>query len=156
MGIGSWDNKYLGEFYDNDRLALLSHCLMWVFFYERDRHRYIKGLLGPPGQGGLSGGDPGFSMGLVKEQSDADYPDLWKACLQQSKNPNEGCYEFFADSYVSGIEPDTAYYPVEEVRYYIKLALHNLAKQHPEKKSEVDELLERYHLLKDTWKPESS
>jgi hypothetical protein len=148
MNIGSWNNPYLGKFLHDNRLALLSYCLMWFLITRDLNNKTLEGVLYtklPFESGGWIGGDPGWEIEGMDEDGNP---------LRDEKG--HCIYKCWADSDISGIEPDTAYYTVEEVRYYIKLALQNLAKQCPEKKPEVDELLQRYHLLEDTWQPKSS
>ncbi|WP_432239976.1 hypothetical protein [Herbaspirillum robiniae] len=127
-----------------DRLNLLFWCLAWVF-HTSPLDDYLRGILlnnlvDP------AGGDPGWYLNLISRREAADYSEQWDACIVHSSHPELGCYEAWALADISGIEPETAYYTVEEVRHYIRLALDNIAQQHPERTKEVQEVIARYRL----------
>lgn len=70
--------------------------------------------------------------------------------VAQSKYSEMGCYEAWALADISGIEPETMYYTIEEVRYYIRIALKNIAAQNPKQSVEVREIIARYALANKT------
>ncbi len=133
------------EIFPNDRLRLelLFYCISFaVNWGSFPLDRYLEGILGNVGS---VGGDPGWRL-CPEDREGATYPEQWDACIAKSKHPELGCYEAWALSDISDITPETAYYTVEEVRHYIRIALDNIALQHPERAADVKEIIVRYGL----------
>lgn len=130
----------------DDRLELLLYCIRnAVNWGSTPLDGYLKGIL-LNNLIDAAGGDPGWYLNLVANRDQADYQEQWAACVAQSKHPELGCYEAWALSDISDIELDTAYYTVEEVRHYIRMALDSIAAQYPERSREVQEVIARYGL----------
>jgi len=66
--------------------------------------------------------------------------------MERSAQPGAGCYEAWANPEFSEILPETAYYTVEEVRHYFRLALSNIAQQKPESAEEAHATIARFGL----------
>jgi hypothetical protein len=129
---------------DHNHLELLFYCLGFVFYAGLPPlDRYLEGILGDAGS---VGGDPGWRL-CLEDRERATYPEQWDICVSQSKYSGMDCYEAWALADVSGIEPETTYYTIEEVRYYIRIALENIAVQNPERSAEVNEIITRYRLV---------
>lgn len=138
--------QYLPPTYSGDHLELLFYCISFTFYAGLSPlDRFLKGILlhdlMSPG-----GGDPGWSLDLILDRKLADFPDEWDACVKRSAQPEAGCYEAWANSEFSEILPDTAYYTVEEVRHYIRVALSNIAQQKPESAEEALATIARFGL----------
>lgn len=126
-----------------DREELLFYCISYALFPRIDR--FVKGILEYDNMC-PAGGDPGWSLNLVLERRFADIPEDWDACIAQSINPDAGCYEALALSDISGISPEMAYYTVEEVRHYFRLALDNMAEEDPSIAQKVNQIIKRFDL----------
>lgn len=138
---------FKGEQFSSEKLAhlnLLFWCLLWAVHTD-PLDRFLKGILLndliSPG-----GGDPGWSLDLILDRNLADFPDEWDACVRRSAQPEAGCYEAWGNSEFSEILPETAYYTVEEVRHYIRVALSNIAQQKPESAEEAYATIARFGL----------
>jgi len=127
-----------------DRLNLLFWCLAWVF-HTSPLDGHLRGILYNPKNHpelktleatGWCGGDPGWEIDGNNDETGGGYYN----------EAGQSVFRCWALADISGIEPDTAYYTVEEVRHYIRLALDNIAQQHPERTKEVQEVIARYWL----------
>lgn len=138
--------QYLPPIYSGDRLELLFYCISFAIYAGLSPlDRFLSGIL-LHDQISPAGGDPGWSLHLLLNRSLADFPERWEACIQQSAQPEAGCYEAWANSEFSEILPETAYYTVEEVRHYFRLALCNIAQQKPESAEEAHATIARFGL----------
>jgi membrane-bound lytic murein transglycosylase MltF len=83
---------------------------------------------------------------LVKQSQDSHCPEKWREHIKMLTPSAEGCYEaFLGDDYAEDDE-DYHYYSVDEVRYYIRMALDNVAIKRPEQAQEVSDFIKRYAL----------
>lgn len=139
-------SQFLPPIYKGNRLELLFYCIRFAMYGGLPPlDKFLKGILlndlMSPG-----GGDPGWSLDLILDRKLADFPDEWDACVKRSAQPEAGCYEAWANSEFSEILPETAYYTVEEVRHYIRVALNNIAQQKPESAEEAHATIARFGL----------
>ncbi|MCA1324079.1 hypothetical protein [Herbaspirillum sp. alder98] len=124
-----------------DRLELLFYCIRFSLYAGLPPlDRYLDGILIHPNSvpkgGGYCGGDPGWEIDGNNDETGGFF-----------YNENgEQLFRCWALADVSDIEPDTAYYTVKEVRYYIRLALENIGKKYPEHLKEAQEVIARYGL----------
>lgn len=131
--MGQW-TSHMGKFPDEDRLALLSYCLLFAL-HASPLDCYLKNILAPADFRGYCGGDPGWEIDGCEDDGSALFDES-----------GQRVFRCWALADISDIKPETAYYTVEEVRHYILLALHNIARQHPERSKEVQEVITRYGL----------
>lgn len=108
-----------------DKFELLYWALMFAMSPNRPIDNWIKSFMT---EGGAIGGDPGWEIAHVVTDNKSGYYKVW------------------ADSEISGIEPDETSYTVEEMRKALNESLLAFAAQYPEKTIEVNEVIKRYKL----------
>jgi len=108
-----------------NKFELLYWALMFAISPTRPIDNWIKSFMT---KGGAIGGDPGWEITHVVTDGTSGYYKIW------------------ADSEISGIEPDEASYTAEEMRKALNESLLAFAEQYPEKSSEVKEVIKRYNL----------
>lgn len=120
----------------DDRFELLFYCIRFALYAALPPlDRYLKNILTPADYRGYCGGDPDWEIDGCEDDG--------RALFDES---GQRIFRCWALSDISDIEPETAYYTVEEVRYYIRVALDNIAVQYPNRFQEVQEVITRYGL----------
>jgi hypothetical protein len=109
--------------FPSGRYELLFWVISCCLYPNRSVDHWIKDFIE---EGGGIGGDPGWEISCVSDVQDGVHYRVW------------------ADSEMSGIEPDEAIYTIEEMRKALKESLLAFAEEYPEKLIEVKEVLERY------------
>ena len=117
-----WGHYY--EAYPHDQLLFwVLQCVLHPYNVPLDR--WLKKII--THAGGLSG-DPGWSMERI------------------SSNDGTHAYQVWADPDISGIEPAEATYNADTVRQALRKSLVAFSEAFPERSSEVEDVLRRYHL----------
>ena len=94
------------------------------YFYEPIDH-WLKDILsGPKGLGG----DPGWAIDYIRGAHGTSYYHVW------------------TDPEISGLEPNEETYATEIFRQAVKESLVAMGREYPQKRSEIDEVIQRYNL----------
>jgi hypothetical protein len=104
---------------------LLYQVIAWVIWQSSPIDKYLKHILI---NGGGFGGDPGWEIEHIPEST------------------GHGHYRVWADSQMSGIQPDEMSYDLVTVHRAIKQSLLAFGTAYPEKLNEVNEIIKRYRL----------
>ena len=121
-------------------LPLLT-CLRFAVDRSRPVDFFLNKILTTNRDDGLlagAGGDPGWGIYWVIEESDALFPEDWKRCMAQQPPDTLGCYEAWTHQPFSDLDPPCAYYAEDVVRLHVREVLGNFRAAHPERAREVD------------------
>lgn len=136
-------------YFDADRqdagLLPLLECLSHAIGPRRPIDRFVRHYIGE--NGGVAGGDPGWSVDWISDANNALFPEAWKRCMNSVPEGDGGCFEAWTDQNISCLDPPYGYYPKSIVLRYTIEALEALSSLHVELKVEIDSLIEKFRMV---------